>query len=48
MCVEVLLQQAAWEGVLRQVRGCARAALPCVELPLLSCVQIGRTARPVR
>ena len=32
----VLLQQAAWRGVLRPVRGCVHAALPRVELPLLA------------
>ena len=29
----VLLQQVAWEGGLRQVRGCDHAALPWAELP---------------
>ena len=35
----VLLQQAAWEGVLRQVSGCAHAAHPWLELLILACVQ---------
>ena len=42
----VLLQQVAWEGWLRSVRGCV--ALPWVELPLVAGAQVGPMARPVR
>ena len=33
----VLLQQVAWEGGLRQVRGCDHAALPWAALPICRC-----------
>ena len=36
----VPLQQAAWGGVLRPVRGCVHAALPCVVMLLLAGAQV--------
>ena len=44
----VLLQQAASKEVLRQVRVCFHAGLPCVELSLVAAVQVGPMARLVR